>query len=235
MRFSGHEKTITHETESQASTGLPHRRGDRSALRRDRLGSRSRHVSPGLPSRPTRERAGPDPALGLSAYGGAYLHSPAQGIEDTPHRRPIVRELDQAQLSDNRPTVGRIFIRRLKGSNSGEYLLTKAEQHALRAWLRERGTAAGALFSSRNHRPISRFRLGQLMKRYCRSAGIPDVKAHMHALKHSCGTHLSARETDIVAIQDHMGHANIQNTMIYIQITSKRRDEFAGRLADWGR
>src|ERR1035441_5939150 len=81
MRFSGHEKTITHETESQASTGLPHRRGDRSALRRDRLGSRSRHVSPGLPSRPTRERAGPDPALGLSAYGGAYLHSPAQGIE----------------------------------------------------------------------------------------------------------------------------------------------------------
>jgi integrase len=151
------------------------------------------------------------------------------------HRGLRASELGLIQLSDYRPTVGRIFIRRLKGSNSGEYLLTKAEQHALRAWLRERGTAAGALFSSRNHRPISRFRLGQLMKRYCRSAGIPDVKAHMHALKHSCGTHLSARETDIVAIQDHMGHANIQNTMIYIQITSKRRDEFAGRLADWGR
>lgn len=150
------------------------------------------------------------------------------------HRGLRASELGMVQLSDYRPAVGRIFIRRLKGSNSGEYLLTKAEQHALRAWLRERGTAAGALFQSRNHCPISRFRLGQLMKRYCRSAGIAEAKAHMHALKHSCGTHLSARETDIVAIQDHLGHANIQNTMIYVQISSKRRDDFGGRLADWG-
>ena len=139
------------------------------------------------------------------------------------------------QMADYRPTVGRIFIRRLKGSNSGEYHLTKVEQQALRSWLRERGTEhSGPLFESRNHQPISRFRLGQLMKRYCTAAGVPESKSHMHALKHSCATHLSARESDIVAIQDHMGHADIRNTMKYVQIASKRRDEFASRLSDWG-
>ena len=115
-----------------------------------------------------------------------------------------------------------------------EEIVTPAEQQALRAWLRERGVVAGPLFGSRNHQPISRWRLDQLMKQYCERAGIPAVKAHMHALKHSCGTHLSAREPDIVAIQDHLGHANIQNTMKYVQIASKRRDEFADRLHDWG-
>lgn len=150
------------------------------------------------------------------------------------HRGLRASELGMLQISDYRPEAGRLFVRRLKGTHSGEYHLTKVEQQALRAWLRERGTMPGCLFSSRNHHPISRFRLAQLMKRYCALAGIPAEKAHMHALKHSCGTHLSAREPDIVAIQDHLGHANIQNTMKYVQIASKRRDEFADRLSDWG-
>jgi len=151
------------------------------------------------------------------------------------HRGLRASELGLFQLADYRTNVGRLLVRRLKGSNSGEFLLTQVEQHALRAWIRQRGTAPGPLFPSRNHRPISRFRLDQLMKRYCRLAGIPREKAHMHALKHSCGTHLSAREPDIVAIQDHLGHANIQNTMKYVQIASKRRDEFSDRLRDWGK
>ena len=42
-----------------------------------------------------------------------------------------------------------------------------------------------------------------------------------------------AREADIVAIQDHLGHASIGNTMKYVAIASKRRDEFAARLDGW--
>lgn len=150
------------------------------------------------------------------------------------HRGLRASEVGKLSLADHRPAAGRLFVRRLKGSNSGEFLLTDAERAALRAWIRERGTAAGPLFPSRNHRAISRFQLDKLMKGYCRAAGIAPEKSHMHALKHSCGTHLSAREPDIVAIQDHLGHANIQNTMVYVRIASKRRDEFAGRLKDWG-
>jgi site-specific recombinase XerD len=73
------------------------------------------------------------------------------------------------------------------------------------------------------------------MKRYCAAAGIEPEKAHVHALKHSCGTHLLAIEGDITLVQDHLGHRNIQNTLIYSAISNKKRDEFAERLTDWGR
>jgi site-specific recombinase XerD len=152
------------------------------------------------------------------------------------HRGLRASELGKLTLSDYRPTAGRLLVHRLKGSRSGEYHLMAEEQAALRVWLRKRGTAAGPLFPSRNHRPITRFRLHQLMRRYCAAASIPTEKAHMHALKHSCGTHLSALEPDIAAIQDHLGHANIQNTMIYVQIASRQRDECSDRLRGrgWG-
>jgi integrase len=34
-------------------------------------------------------------------------------------------------------------------------------------------------------------------------------------------------------VQDWVGHANIQNTMIYARVTNSRRDEMATRLKDW--
>ena len=139
-------------------------------------------------------------------------------------------------VDDYHTASGRLTIRRLKGSRGGEYYVTEAERSALTDWLRKRGTATGPLFISRNRRGISRFRLHRLMRQYCAAAGIPRQKAHMHALKHSCATHLSGIELDIVAIQDHLGHRNIQNTMKYIQISGRRRREFADRLQrqGWG-
>jgi integrase len=139
-------------------------------------------------------------------------------------------ELGMIDVNDYHAAYGRLTIRRLKGSRGGEYHLTPAERFALKAWLRKRGTTPGRLFLSRNGRGISRSRLHRLMRKYCALAGIDQKKAHMHALKHSCVTHLSAVEQDIVAIQDHLGHSNIQNTMKYIQISSQRRREFADRL-----
>lgn len=153
------------------------------------------------------------------------------------HRGLRASEIGKLDLDDYRPATGRLFVRRLKGSRGGEYHLVEAERTALRAWLRERGKAPGPLFPSRNHNPLSRWRLNALMARYCKLAGIAAEKAHPHALKHSCGTHLSARERDIAVIQDHLGHANIQNTMKYVQITNRRRDEFGEKLdqAGWGK
>ncbi len=149
------------------------------------------------------------------------------------HRGLRASELGLFQLSDYREKANHIQVHRLKGSNSFEYGITQAEDKAVKAWIRERGNHAGTLFESRNHHPISRTRLDQLMKKYCAAAGIPPEKAHMHALKHSCGTHLSARDPDIFGIKDHMGHVDIKNTMIYIQMTNKHREDFASRQRNW--
>ncbi len=151
------------------------------------------------------------------------------------HRGLRASELGLVQLADYREGAGRIFVKRLKGSNSGEFPLLPVEQTSLRAWVRERGTAPGPLFPSRNRRPISRRRLDELMKAYCAAAEVPADKAHFHALKHSCGTHLYERTGDVALVQDHLGHRDIRCTMIYVTVSSKRRDELATRISDWGK
>ena len=147
-------------------------------------------------------------------------------------------ELGMIQMKDWRRgtslDMDRLFLRRLKGSLGGETILVNAAATALRAWLRIRGNSPGPIFTSRNHRPISRRRLDELMKHYSKLAGIPEEKAHFHALKHTCGTLLlSEQHESIVDVQKHLGHADIRNTMIYAQLTDEANRERADRLRDW--
>ena len=145
-------------------------------------------------------------------------------------------EMGRLDVRDYQAATGRLTVRRRKGSRGGEYLLLPVERAALKAWLKKRGAAPGPLFVSRRRRPIGRVQIFRLMRRYCLAAGIAVEKSHPHALKHSCAMHLSAREPDIVAIQDHLGHADIRNTMKYVRITSRRRQDFAQKLegGGWG-
>jgi integrase/recombinase XerD len=105
---------------------------------------------------------------------------------------------------------------------------------AVKTWLRIRGTKPGPLFLSRNHRAIGRCRIWELMRRYSILAGIPVGKAHPHALKHTCVTHLvRIFHGDVLAIADHVGHADIRSTMRYIRAID--REARADFLADWGK
>jgi integrase len=149
------------------------------------------------------------------------------------HRGLRRSELGLLQLSDFRDREGRLYSTRLKGSNSGEDRLFDEELRAVRAWIKQRGSAPGPLFPSRQSGPITGRRLDQLMKRYCALAGIPAEKAHMHSLKHSCGTHFYRRTGDLLAVKAHLGHRNIQNTIKYITIADPRRDEIAEKNRDW--
>jgi site-specific recombinase XerD len=53
---------------------------------------------------------------------------------------------------------------------------------------------------------------------------------HFHALKHSIATHLLDAGADLRFVQDWIGHASIRNTVIYAQLTSRRRDEEARKV-----
>lgn len=149
------------------------------------------------------------------------------------HRGLRAREIGRLQLADWLQRDDRLTVRRLKGSAGGEYHLTKSEVTALRAWLRVRGAEPGPLFVSRVGKGISQQMLDLLMKRYGAAAGLPREKCHMHSLKHSCGTHLLNRGESIEDVKDHLGHRNIQNTLVYAQYTNKRRHERDRRLRDW--
>ena len=124
----------------------------------------------------------------------------------------------------------RLTIHRVKRSLSGIYLLRADEVTALKAYLRERKNQSPTLFLSQWGTPISRRQLDTLMKHYGQEAGIPVSKRHFHVLKHSIATHLLDAGADLRFVQDWVGHASIKNTVIYAQLTSRRRDEEARKV-----
>jgi site-specific recombinase XerD len=69
--------------------------------------------------------------------------------------------------------------------------------------------------------------LDVLMKRYSGQAKIPREKCHFHVLKHSIATHLLDADADLRFLQDWLGHANIQNTVLYAALVSHSREKKA--------
>lgn len=121
----------------------------------------------------------------------------------------------------------RLNIHRLKGSLSGVHPLQADEVRILKSYLRTRSDSLPYLFPSRKGSPISRAMLDVLIKGYGENAKLPDDKRHFHVLKHSIATHLLDTGADIRFVQDWLGHANIQNTVIYAQISVGSRQQKA--------
>jgi integrase len=158
------------------------------------------------------------------------------------HRGLRSSEPGQLQLSDWNEREGTLYVRRGKRSISRDQFLNAIERAAIRAWLKVRGHEPGPLFPSA-HGPraggaglslgIHRNRLDELFRQYCRAAGIRAEKAHMHVLKHSCGTHLAERGESADMIQDYLGHRAAKSTAIYMHFSQRRRREAAARLEHW--
>jgi integrase len=67
---------------------------------------------------------------------------------------------------------------------------------------------------------LTRFGAHFLIQRYGMWAGLPEHKRHMHVLKHTLGTWMRQRGSDLVEIQNALGHANVNSTMAYLRPTS---------------
>lgn len=78
--------------------------------------------------------------------------------------------------------------------------------------------------------PLERRSYWDLMQKYGRLAEIPKVKRRFHALRHSVAVHLLDAGADVAFVQDRLGHANIQNTMVYMRYTTVTRDAQTRRL-----
>lgn len=122
------------------------------------------------------------------------------------------------------------MVHRVKGSLPGEHPLQADEAKAIKAWLKARETDSPVLITSVRDEPISRRGLDWLMKEYGKKAKLPTDKQHFHVLKHSIATHLLDAGADIRFLQDWLGHANIQNTLIYAYLTNPTCSEKARKF-----
>ena len=117
----------------------------------------------------------------------------------------------------------RILITRLKNGVGGERPLFSNTRDLLKAYLEVRLPMGSALFTGRQGN-LKSSRMQQLFSGYARAADL-DRSFSVHCLRHSIATHILEAGFDIKYVQDHLGHVNIQNTVIYAKITDRWRDE----------
>lgn len=110
---------------------------------------------------------------------------------------------------DKRNIVGDYLItNRLKGSKRTTQPLLDNERSSLQHLAR---TCEGKFF------PMSRSTFWRKMQAYGKEAGIPQFKAHPHALKHSCGRLGFMGGMSVPELVSYLGHVNPANSLIYAQ------------------
>jgi len=72
--------------------------------------------------------------------------------------------------------------------------------------------------------PLERRSYWDLIQKYGKQAELPKAKRRFHALRHAIAVHLLDAGAYVAFVQDRLGHANIQNTMVYMRYTTVTRD-----------
>ena len=81
------------------------------------------------------------------------------------------------------------------------------------------------VFVSERKAPLSPRSIRAIVARAGELAGLPFVP-HPHQLRHACGYYLAAHGHDTRAIQDYLGHKNIQHTVRYTELAPTRFRNF---------
>jgi integrase/recombinase XerC len=108
-----------------------------------------------------------------------------------------------------------------KGGKTRTVPVGHKAMQALFAWLSARGQVARleetALFVGARGRRIAPAVVQARLKDWARRSGVP-ANVHPHVLRHSFATHLLQSSSDLRAVQELLGHANISTTQIYTHL-----------------
>ena len=107
-----------------------------------------------------------------------------------------------------------------KGRKTRTVPIGRYAQRALADWLKVRGDAKPALdavFLSKRGRRLGQRAIQQRLKKHSLQQGIGQ-HTHPHMLRHSFASHMLESSSDLRAVQELLGHANISTTQVYTHL-----------------
>lgn len=105
-----------------------------------------------------------------------------------------------------------------KGKNRRIFIVKELKKKLLR-YAKEQQIVSGAVFVTRNGRPVSRNNIWREMKSLCEQAKVAPSKVFPHNLRHLFARTFYRIEKDIAKLADILGHSSINTTRIYIVTT----------------
>jgi type 1 fimbriae regulatory protein FimB/type 1 fimbriae regulatory protein FimE len=119
---------------------------------------------------------------------------------------------------------GLVHVARLKNGMPSVHPLRGPELRALRRLQRDEASAA-YVFVSERRAPLTPDAVRKIVARAGREAGI-EFPIHPHMLRHATGYKLANDGHDTRAIQQYLGHRNIQHTTRYTDLAPTRFKDF---------
>ena len=105
------------------------------------------------------------------------------------------------------------------------HLLRGTEIRDLRRLKREQVPESAYVFTSERRGPMTPAAFRKLLSLVGSVAGFP-FPVHPHMLRHACGYKLAHDGHDTRALQEWLGHSNIQHTTRYTELTTRRFKDF---------
>lgn len=106
-----------------------------------------------------------------------------------------------------------------KGKNRRIFIVAELRKKLLQ-YIKRQNIKSGAVFVTKNGKPVSRHNIWRDMKALCKDAGVSPSKVFPHNLRHLFARTFYGIEKDIAKLADILGHTSINTTRIYIITTA---------------
>ena len=130
-------------------------------------------------------------------------------------------------------TAEAVYAGRAEVSNKGKrrtVFLPEKLRKLLKHYLKQQKITAGAVFVSKNGKPLDRSNIWRDMKALCASAGVEPGKVFPHNLRHLFARTFYSLEKDLSRLADILGHTNVSTTRIYTAESGAVHARQIGRL-----
>jgi len=131
-------------------------------------------------------------------------------------------EIAALKIADIDSKSMRIKVVQGKGAKDRYTILSEQVLQELRAYYIIYKPVMYLFNGSGKGRPISHRSIQHLVQKALAQAGLDSKHYTVHTIRHSFATHLVDHGTDLHTVKELLGHSNLQTTMRYMHLTTKR-------------